>query len=388
MALNPGTKLGPYEVESPLAAAKRQIRMSTLPVLPVVALALGLLSESGSAQTPEQLPRVHILATGGTIASVYDPSKGGFVPSLSAEQLIAAAPEIKKHATITFEQVANVGSPDMNPIIWLQLLERANAVLADPAVAGVVITHGTDTLEETAYFMDLTVGSEKPVILVGSQRAASLADSDGPRNLLDAVRVAVSPEAVGMGAMVVMNGQINAAREVTKTNTIAPETFKTVEFGELGVADVGAVRFYRRPLRRQHVALPPRPQLARVEIVNHYAGNDGLVLRQLLRGPEPFGQPDSHDGVVIAGTGLGNVGERMFETVKELLGRGIPCIVSTRVPTGRQIPLYASPGSALSLLREGCILSDNLSPQKARILLMVVLAVTRDRSEIKKHFEY
>ena len=205
----------------------------------------------------------------------------------------------------------------MNPSVWLQLLERANAVLADPAVAGIVITHGTDTLEETAYFMDLTVGSQKPVIAVGSQRAASLADSDGPRNLLNAVRVAVSSEAVGMGTLVVMNGQINAAREVTKTNTIEVETFKTLEFGELGVVDVDAVRFYRRPFRRQHVALPQSPQLGRVEIVNHCAGNDGLVLRQLLHGPEELGQLNSHDGLVIAGTGLGNVGERMFETVRK-----------------------------------------------------------------------
>ena len=357
-------------------------------ILPLFALGASLLSAPGSALQPEPLPRVHILATGGTIASVYDSAKGGFVASLSADQLITAAPEIRKYATISYEQVANIGSADMNPGVWLRLLARARVVLADPAVAGVVITHGTDTLEETAYFMDLTVGSPKPVIVVGSQRAASLADSDGPRNLLNAIRVAVSPEAVGMGTMVVMNGQINAAREVTKTNTIAVETFKTLEFGELGVVDVEAVRFYRRPLRRQQVALPSNPQLGRVEIVNHYAGNDGLVLRQLLRGPESFGQRNSHDGLVIAGTGLGNVGERMFEAVKEALDRGTPCVVSTRVPTGRQLPLYASPGAGLALVRAGCILSDNLSPQKARVLLMVVLAVTRDPAEIKKYFQY
>jgi L-asparaginase len=364
-----------------------EIRMSARSVLPFVATALSLLCVAGSAQPPEQLPRIHILATGGTIASVYDPVKGGFVLGLSADQLIAAVPEISKVANITYEQVANIGSADMNPAVWLQLRERANAVLADPTVTGIVVTHGTDTLEETAYFMDLMIDSQKPVVMVGSQRAASLPDTDGPRNLLDAVRVAVSPEAVGMGTIVVLSGKINAAREVTKTSTIELETFKSLEFGALGVVDVEGVRFYRRPLRRQHVALPSQPQLGRVEIVNHYAGNEGLVLRQLLHGPEPFGQPNSRDGLVIAGTGLGNVGERMFEAVKEAISRGIPCVVSTRVPTGRQIPLYASPGSGLSLVRAGCILSDNLSPQKARVLLMVVLSVTQDTAEIKEYFQ-
>jgi L-asparaginase len=362
-------------------------RMSARSILPYVATALGLLSVAASAQPPEQLPRVHILATGGTIASAYDPAKGGFVASLTADQLIAAAPEITKYATITHEQVANIGSANMNPTVWLQLRERVDAVLSDPAVAGVVVTHGTDTLEETAYFLDLTIGSDKPVVMVGSQRAASLPDTDGPRNLLDAIRVAVSPEAVGMGTIVVLSGKINAAREVTKTSTIELETFKSLEFGALGVVDVEGVRFYRRPLRRQHVALPLQPQLGRVEIVSHYAGNEGLVLRQLLNGPEPFGQPNSRDGLVIAGTGLGNVGERMFEVVKEALSRGIPCVVSTRVPSGRQIPLYASPGSGLSLVQAGCILSDNLSPQKARVLLMVVLSVTRDPAEIKQYMQ-
>ena len=361
--------------------------MSARTVLPFVATALGFLSVAGFAQPGEQLPRIHILATGGTIASAYDPAKGGFVPSLSADQLIAAAPDIRKYAVITYEQVANISSADMNPTVWLRLRERANAVLADPAVAGILVTHGTDTLEETAYFMDLTIDTDKPVVIVGSQRAASLPDTDGPRNLLNAVRVAVSPEAIGMGTMVVLSGQINAAREVTKTNTIELETFKSPEFGALGVVDVEGVRFYRKPLRRQHIALPPNPQLGRVEIVNHYAGNEGLVLRQLLRGPESFGRPPNKDGHVIAGTGLGNVGERMFEAVKEALRLGIPCVVSTRVPTGRQIALYASPGAGLSLVRAGCILSDNLSPQKARVLLMVALSVTREPADIKKYFQ-
>ncbi len=148
---------------------------------------------------------------------------------------------------------------------------------------GIVVTHGTNTLEETAYFLDLTVVSNKPVILVGAQRPASDSDSDGPRNLLDAIRVAISPEAVGKGAMVVMNGQINAARDVTKSNTSQVEAFRSLEFGPLGTVDVEKVRFFRAPLRRQTFQVDSQTQFGRIEIVMSYAGADGLSIRSLFR---------------------------------------------------------------------------------------------------------
>ena len=178
-----------------------------------------------------ELPLVKVLSTGGTIASRYDPVQKGFVPALSGEQLLEGIPEIKTVARVEVESVATIGSSDMTPEIWLKLARRVNEVLADPAVAGVVITHGTDTMEETAYFLDLTVTGPKPVVVVGAQRAASIKDTDGPRNLSNAIRVAISPEAVGKGAMIVMNDEINAAREVTKTSTLDVGTFRTLEFG-------------------------------------------------------------------------------------------------------------------------------------------------------------
>src|SRR6185369_9670683 len=153
----------------------------------------------------------------------------------------------------------------------MRLARRVNDLRAMPNIAGVVVTHGTNTLEETAYFLDLTITGSKPVVLVGAQRPASDPDAYGPRNLLDAVRVAVSPEAAGKGTLVVMNGQINAAREVAKTSTIQRETFRSLEFGPLGVADVETVRFYRSPARRQTIALAPDTTLGRIEIVAHYA---------------------------------------------------------------------------------------------------------------------
>jgi L-asparaginase len=328
----------------------------------------------------QELPKVVVLSTGGTIASKQDPVKGGYVPALSGEDLVAAVPAIKKIAQIQVEQISNIPSPEMTPEIWLHLAGRVNELLAEPEIVGIVVTHGTDTLEETAYFLDLTTVSVKPVILVGAQRPASDSDSDGPRNLLDAIRVAITPEAASKGVMVVMNGQISAARDVTKTNTNRVETFRGLEFGQLGVADTEKVRFYRAPLRRQTFAVDSRTQLGRVDIVMSYAGADGVVIRWLLR-------DDTVQGFVVAGTGLGDVSESMFDAIQQARERGIPVVISTRVPTGRVFPLGAANGSALSLKKIGCVLADDLSPQKARILLMLALTKTHDPGALQKYFD-
>jgi L-asparaginase len=326
------------------------------------------------------LPTVAVLSTGGTIASRTDPAKGGYVPALSAEDLIAAVPAIKKVAQIQAQQISNISSSDMTPQVWLQLSTRINDLLSRADIAGAVVTHGTNTLEETAYFLDLTVTSSKPVVLVGAQRPASDPDSDGPRNLLDAVRVATSPEAIGKGVMVVMNGQINAARDVTKTNTSQVETFRSLEFGALGVVDVEAVRFYRSPLRRQTVLADSRTVLPRVEIGSTYAGADGRSIRSLIRDGDV-------DGIVVTGLGLGGVPGAVFDAIQEARMKGMPVVVGTRVPTGRIFPLSATKGSAMSLKAIGCVLADNLSPQKARILLMLALMHTRDAVPLQEFFD-
>jgi L-asparaginase len=343
----------------------------------MIAVVFVLHAFPAAAQAPAGLPRVVVLATGGTIASKYDPGIGALAPAMTGEALIAAVPGLDKVARVDVEQIANIGSYDMTPDIWRRLARRANELLATDGVSGVVVTHGTDTLEETAYFLDLTVTSQKPVIIVGAQRAASYFDSDGPRNLLNAVRVAVSPEAVGKGAMVVMNGQINAAREVTKTNTIEVETFKTLEFGALGVADLGAVRFYRAPLRRQTIPLTDNQTLRHVEIVSQYAGADGRIISLLL-------QQGNLGGLVVEGFGLGHITAGTLEAIKEVRRRGIPVVLSTRVYTGRVVPLYARDVEATDL---GCIRADNLSAQKARVLLMLAMTRTTNTDELQKYFD-
>ncbi len=341
---------------------------------------VGLLPLMFLAAAAQKLPSVAVLSTGGTIASKHDPAKGGYLPALSGEDLVAAVPAIKKVARIQVEQISNISSTEMTPEIWLRLAGRVNALLRRPEIAGIVVTHGTSTLEETAYFLDLTTISTKPVILVGAQRPASDPDSDGPRNLLDAIRVAAAPEAVAKGAMVVMNGQINSARDVTKTNTSQVETFRGLEFGALGTVDVERVRFYRAPTRRQTFPVDSHTQLGRVDIVANYAGADGLLIRSLVR-------DGAVNGLVISGLGLGGVTESMFDAIQEVRARGIPVVMSTRVPTGRVFPLSAGKGSALSLKQIGCVLADNLSPQKARVLLLLALTKTRDPVMLQKHFD-
>ena len=342
-------------------------------------LSAGLLQAADGQSVDVELPVVHVLSTGGTIASVYDPERGGFAPALSGEDLIAAVPGIESVARLEVEQISNISSTDMTPALWLRVSRRTDELLSRPEVAGVIVTHGTDTLEETAFFLDLTVDNQKPAIFVGAQRAASEPDSDGPRNLADAVRVAVSPEAIGMGTLVVLNGEINAAREVTKTHTLRVETFRSLEYGRLGTVDPDGVRFYRAPLRRQTIRLPSDAELGRVEIVSNYAGADGRVVRGFMA-------LGGLDGLVVEATGVGNLAGAMFDALADVRRAGIPVVITSRVATGRTLPLYVGKGSGVSLEEIGCIFADNLSPQKARVLLLTALAAQSDVEGIAEYF--
>src|SRR4030081_2675036 len=238
----------------------KQFRLK--PVWLFLAICMG--ATMGNAANDAQLPIVAVLSTGGTIASKQNPSKGGYETALTGEDLVAAVPAIRKVAQIRVEQISNISSSDITPEIWMRLARRVNDLLAMPNIAGVVVTHGTNTLEETAYFLDLTTTGSKPVILVGAQRPASDSDADGPRNLLDAIRVAVSPDAVNKAALGVMNAQINPARDVTKSNTSNVKNFRSLEFVDLGLVDYDGVRFYRAPLRRQTIPIGSEVGLGRV----------------------------------------------------------------------------------------------------------------------------
>lgn len=251
-------------------------------------------SWSSAATGQEQLPVCQMIATGGTIAMKIDPIKNAPVPALSGDDLVAGVPELAQVAKVRVENPFNIPSAYMDSERWVAIHKLVVEALASDEVAGVMISHGTDTLEETAYFLDLTISSEKPIVLVGAQRNASERDFDGPRNLLNAARICVSPQARGKGAMIALNNQINAARDATKTHTSDVETFKSGDFGFLGVVDQDRVVFARTPSRRQQIALKGTP-LPRVDIVAMYAGADGTLLRAAVAA--------GAKGILIQGTG-------------------------------------------------------------------------------------
>lgn len=315
-------------------------------------------------------PVVQFLATGGTIAMKIDPVKNAPVPAISGDDLLATVPDIGKYARIEVNNLSNVPSDYMDPPRWIQLTRAVQAALERPEVSGVIVSHGTDTLEETAYWLDLTVNSSKPIVLIGAQRNASSPDFDGPRNLLNAARIAVDPQSREKGVMLAMNNQINAARYVTKTHTGNVETFNSGDFGFIGEVYPDRIIYANRPLRRQHIAIKT-DTMPMVEIVPMYGGADGMALRSAVdRGAK---------GIVVQALGMGNMNAPMYEAVKYALSKSVPVVVSTRVHNGRVLPNYGFVGGGKTTFDAGAVMADDLKPAKARILLMLLLqsGVTR-----------
>jgi L-asparaginase len=279
---------------------------------------------------------------------------------------------------VRVEQVVNVGSPDITIADWLRISNRINALFAeDPNVAGVVITHGTNTLEETAYFLNLTVKHDRPVVLVGAQRPATAISADGPLNLLSAIRTAGAPVSRGKGVMIVMNDEINAARDVTKSNTYRAEAFRSGELGFLGYVDPDEVVFYRTTTKRHTTQsefdVSRMKELPRVDIVYSYIEPDVSPIKAL--------GGIGAKGIVFAGSGAGGISKFEKEAVNALLAQpNKPVLVrSNRTGNGRVIPRS-------DYDKLGWVPGDNLNPQKARILLMLALTKTSDVNEIRRIF--
>lgn len=328
-------------------------------------------------------PRLWLLSTGGTIAGIGASSTNLSeykASTLLGTELLAAVPEAHRHAEIRVEQVVNVASPDMTVEVWRRLALRIDAIFSeDPDVAGVVVTHGTSTLEETAYFLHLTVRHDRPVVLVGAQRPSTAISADGPLNLLNAVRTAAAPDARGKGVLVVMNDEINGARDVTKSSTYRVETFRSGELGFLGYVDDDKVSFYNASTRRHTSAsefsLADVEAFPRVEIVASYAGASTAPLQALVH--------EGVHGIIFAAPGAGSLSGAEVEAVKALAASGTharPVLMrSTRTGNGR-----VTGRTTFDAL--GILPTDNLSPQKARILLMLALTRTSDPKDIARIF--
>lgn len=330
----------------------------------------------------ESLPFVVVFSTGGTIAGlgVSTMSLSEYRPgSLLGAQLVEAVPEVKQFARVQVEQISNVGSSNMTFAVWRALADRINTVFAENAeVAGAVITHGTSTIEETAYFLNLTLKHDRPVVMVGAQRPASALSADGPLNLVNAVRTAASRDSRGRGVLIVLNDEINAARDVTKSNTYRAETFRSGELGFLGYVDQDKVAYYRRPDKRHTVSsefdLETISEFPSVEIIYSSVESNAPLLIETL-------QHAGVRGIVFAATGAGSLSDCEKQAVKNAVNRS-PCPVfvrSSRVGNGRVIARREHD-------ELGIIPADNLSPQKARILLMLALARTRDVQELRQIF--
>lgn len=325
-------------------------------------------------------PRVYVIGTGGSISCIgesrLDLLNYNYADRhLTIDEMLARIPEVRDVADIRAEQFSNVYGGDLGPANWLELARRINAIFrADPDAAGVVVTHGTATLEETAYFLNLTVKSSKPVVVTGSMRPPTGLSTDADINLYDAIRVAASPDAAGKGALVVLNNEIQAARDVTKTNTARVETFKSGELGFLGYADSdGKIVFLRAPVRAHTAAsefdIGAIKDLPRVDIALAYAGADGAVVNALADAGAA--------GIVSAGLGSGSVPRAFMNALVEAQRRGVCVVIASNVGNGRVMAKRA-------FTEKGFVVADNLAPKKARILLMLALTRTRDVAEIQR----
>ena len=326
--------------------------------------------EMTEADSPESRKKIVILATGGTIAGVGDSGKeDGYKPgTLAVDDLLSERPELADLADYEAIQICNVNSDDITDKIWIQLANTINEMAADPEVDGFVITHGTDTMEETAYFLNLTVKTDKPVVLTGSMRPSTSISADGPMNLYEAVCVAASDEAAGKGVLVVFSDRIIGARSVSKTSTYSVMAISANETGDLGIIRDQTLYLYANPMKKHTTEsefdITGLTALPKVSILYFYVDADPRLLRYAA---------GNSDGLVIAGAGEGSFSESWIEVMKEL---EIPVVISSRINDGVI--------TKESLLCDSTVSADNLSPQKAAILLRLALTtgdVSQERLE-------
>jgi L-asparaginase len=322
-------------------------------------------------------PRLATFFTGGTISMRIDPVTGGAVPALSGEEIIALVPGLDQIADFELINFARLPGPHWTPGRMMELARAVKEKLTDEKIAGAVVTHGTDTLEETAYLLDLVLDEEKPVVLVGAMRNSSELSWDGPGNLRSAVRAAIDGQARSLGVIVAMSDQLIAAAEVTKTHTESTDTFQSRDFGPLGLVDKDRVIVTRRPFEREHI-LTDRIE-ERVDVIKMYAGADGRFIN--------FAIDDGARGLVIEALGRGNVTPAALPAIERAIKAGVPVVITSRCPRGRVLDTYAYEGAGKQLKKMGAILGGMLTPASARIKLMLALGAGWSVERVRESFE-
>jgi L-asparaginase len=343
-----------------------------------LAVALAACGLAAAAQAAD-LPKIKVLATGGTIAGAqasatdYGYKSGAY----DVNSLLSAVPNLDKLAVISGEQVASIGSQDMNDEIWLKLAKRVNAVLADPGTDGVLITHGTDTLEETSYFLSLVTRSDKPVVMVGSMRPATAISADGPGNIYNGVAVLASPQARGKGTLVCLNDVFHYARNVVKTDTTSVQTFESMNRGPAGVVHTGKVQWFEPMDRKLGAAtgfsVDNLDKLPRVDIIYAHANMSADLIDAAIR--------NGAQGIVVAGVGDGNMTTPALDGLTKAAKNGVVVVRSTRLPAGIVLR-----NNEVNDDEKGFIASGELNPAKSRVLLQLALTKTKDPAQIQKMF--
>lgn len=321
--------------------------------------------------------KVAVVFTGGTISMKVDERIAAAIPALSSEEIMSMVTNIDRVANIEIITFGQLPGPHMTPEKILELSTLVKSLIKRDDIDGVVITHGTDSLEETAYFLDLNIDPSKPIVIVAAMRNGSELGYDGPSNLSSAICTAISDDACGKGVLIVLNNEVNSARETTKSHTLSLDTFKSMEFGPLGIVDNDRVIFYRNILTHEHINT--ETIVSNVALLKACVGMDDSIMNFLI--------DSGTKGFVIEAMGRGNLPPSMVPGVKRAIDHGLPVIIVSRCAMGRVLDTYGYLGGGRNLREIGAIFGGNLNGQKARIKLMLVLGTTSDIKEIKVIFE-
>jgi L-asparaginase len=320
-----------------------------------------------------------VITTGGTIAQKIDLLSGGAVPSLSGEDLIRSIPKLEELANLKVFPVANIDSRDMDFQIYTKLAHKIKQLNEDLEIDGLLILHGTDTMEETAFFLNQIIHPNKPIIITGAMRTASEKDADGPRNTINALRVILSSQSNNGNIMVVMNGNIINGLAVSKTDSSNVDAFNGGKRGVLGIVDEYHVTWYNKPIHFNKFKFPKT--YPKIDIILAYPGADGSLVKAAVR--------NGAKGIVVVGYGVGNVSKKFFRTIKSVLKAtaDVTFLIQSRSPEGNILPIYAGEGGAVELQKLGVILGGPISATKSRILLMLCLSNNYSHKEIHYVFQ-